>query len=91
MSETRSEIDRGASAGVDRDLVWQKVLDPDELPEGRVKSVSCGAETLCVTHFEGGYAALDNKCPAPGWPPGRGFDRERIAPLSLARVGLRSD
>ena len=53
-------------------IVWQKVLDPSELPEGRVKSVSCGRRTLCLTHFEGEYGALDNACPHQGGPLGEG-------------------
>ncbi len=52
--------------------VWLKVLDKDELPEGRVKSVTCAHRTLCVTHFEGQYGALDNKCPHQGGPLGEG-------------------
>ena len=42
---------------------WQKVLEPDELPEGRVKTATYGHLTLCMTHFEGQYGALDNRCP----------------------------
>ena len=52
--------------------VWLKVLDLEELPEGRVKPVTCKHRTLCLTHFEGEYAALDNKCPHQGGPLGEG-------------------
>ncbi len=52
--------------------VWYKVLDPDELPEGRVKSATCARLTLCMTHFDGQYAALDNRCPHQGGPLGEG-------------------
>ena len=52
--------------------LWLKVLDADELPEGRVKPVTCKHRTLCLTHFEGRYAALDNKCPHQGGPLGEG-------------------
>ena len=52
--------------------VWLKVLDLDELPEGRVKPVTCKHRTLCLTHFEGEFAALDNKCPHQGGPLGEG-------------------
>ena len=52
--------------------LWLKVLDTDELPEGRVKPVTCKHRTLCLTHFEGQYAALDNKCPHQGGPLGEG-------------------
>jgi len=53
-------------------IVWRKVLEPDELPEGRVKSVTCMKQTLCMTHFEGKYGALDNACPHQGGPLGEG-------------------
>jgi thiamine pyrophosphate-dependent acetolactate synthase large subunit-like protein/nitrite reductase/ring-hydroxylating ferredoxin subunit len=51
---------------------WQKVLDLDELPEGRVKSVTCGLKNLCMTHRDGAYGALDNACPHQGGPLGEG-------------------
>jgi len=51
---------------------WLKVLEPDELPEGRVKPVTCKHLTLCMTHFEGKFGALDNKCPHQGGPLGEG-------------------
>jgi len=56
----------------DGDHDWYKALDHDELPEGRVKPVSCGDTTVAMTHFEGEYAALDNKCPHQGGPLGEG-------------------
>jgi len=34
---------------------WHKALDPDELPEGRVKTVSIGRRSLAMTHFRAGY------------------------------------
>ena len=54
------------------DLVWHKVLSKDELPEGRVASVSCKSRTLCMSHYKGEYGALDNKCPHQGGPLGEG-------------------
>lgn len=54
------------------DLNWYKVLDPEELPEGRVKTVTAGHRQLAMTHFEGQYGALDNKCPHQGGPLGEG-------------------
>jgi pyruvate oxidase len=53
-------------------LVWQKVLEIDELTEGRVRPVTCGHATLCMTRFEGELAALDNRCPHQGGPLGEG-------------------
>ncbi|MEL6343605.1 MAG: thiamine pyrophosphate-binding protein [Myxococcota bacterium] len=52
--------------------VWYKALAVDELPEGRVKSVTCGLRTVCLTHFQGQFAALDNRCPHQGGPLGEG-------------------
>ncbi len=53
-------------------MQWTKVLEPNELPEGRVKTVAVGHRTLAVSHFEGAYGALDNKCPHQGGPLGEG-------------------
>ncbi len=53
-------------------LRWRKVLEPDELPEGRVKPVTCEHLTVCMTHYKGQYAALDNRCPHQGGPLGEG-------------------
>jgi pyruvate oxidase len=52
--------------------VWHKVADLDELPDGRVKSVSCGRQTLCLSHVGDQYGALDNRCPHQGGPLGEG-------------------
>jgi thiamine pyrophosphate-dependent acetolactate synthase large subunit-like protein/nitrite reductase/ring-hydroxylating ferredoxin subunit len=52
--------------------VWYKALDSDELPEGRVKAKTLGVHTVCMTHFEGRYAALSNRCPHQGGPLGEG-------------------
>ena len=53
-------------------IEWHKVAEPDELPEGRVKSVTAGLVTICLTHFEGEYGALDNHCTHQGGPLGEG-------------------
>ena len=42
-------------------IKWYRVLNNDELPEGRVKTVVAGHKSLAVSHFHGKYAALDNK------------------------------
>lgn len=64
---------KAVAANVNQDsAVWHRVLSPDDLPEGRVKSVSCADLTLCMTHFDGQYAALDNRCPHQGGPLGEG-------------------
>ncbi|CAM2008890.1 thiamine pyrophosphate-dependent enzyme [Acanthopleuribacter pedis] len=53
-------------------LVWSKVLDLDELPEGRVKTVTAGHTSLAMTHYQGKYTALENRCPHQGGPLGEG-------------------
>ena len=53
-------------------LGWHRVLSLDELPEGRVKTVSAGPHSFAVTHYEGRYAALSNRCPHQGGPLGEG-------------------
>ncbi len=46
-----------------RHLRWYRAADLDELPEGRAKSVNCGAHSVCLTHHDGQYGALANHCP----------------------------
>jgi pyruvate oxidase len=51
---------------------WHKVADLDELPEGRVKTVTVGKRWLALTHHQGAYGVLDNHCPHQGGPLGEG-------------------
>ena len=53
-------------------LQWHRVLELDELPEGRVKTVTAGHKSLALTHYQGKYGALDNRCPHQGGPLGEG-------------------
>ncbi len=53
-------------------LQWHRVADRDELPEGRVKTVTAGHRSLALTHHDGKYGALDNRCPHQGGPLGEG-------------------
>ncbi|MFK7844109.1 MAG: thiamine pyrophosphate-dependent enzyme [Rhodothermales bacterium] len=53
-------------------LVWYKVLENDELPDGRIKPVTCAHKTVCLTRVGNSYGALDNKCPHQGGPLGEG-------------------
>jgi len=55
-----------------KNLVWYKALEKGELAEGRVKSVTCGVKTLCLSHEKGKFGALDNRCPHQGGPLGEG-------------------
>jgi thiamine pyrophosphate-dependent acetolactate synthase large subunit-like protein/nitrite reductase/ring-hydroxylating ferredoxin subunit len=51
---------------------WFRVAAADELPEGRVKSVTAGNRSVCLSHFDGQWAAMDNRCPHQGGPLGEG-------------------
>jgi len=53
-------------------LDWYKIANLDELPEGRVMSAKAGIRTVALSHFDGQYAAMDNKCPHQGGPLGEG-------------------
>jgi thiamine pyrophosphate-dependent acetolactate synthase large subunit-like protein/nitrite reductase/ring-hydroxylating ferredoxin subunit len=53
-------------------LEWTKVADLDDLPEGRIKTVTAGVTTLCLSHYQGQWAAMDNRCPHQGGPLGEG-------------------
>ena len=51
---------------------WHCVLGPEGLPEGRVATVHAGLKEVALVHYEGKYAALDNRCPHQGGPLGEG-------------------
>ena len=53
------------------DLDWISVGLAD-LPEGRVKTVTARNIYLCLSHFDGQWAAMDNHCPHQGGPLGEG-------------------
>jgi nitrite reductase/ring-hydroxylating ferredoxin subunit len=56
-------------------IEWHRVATLEELPEGRVKTVSLDGtkqKSICLTHHEGKYGALDNHCPHQGGPLGEG-------------------
>ncbi len=59
-----------ARAGAE--LEWHRVLATDELPEGRVTTVSAGAKSIALVHHDGRFSALDNHCPHQGGPLGEG-------------------
>lgn len=57
----------------DEKLEWHKVLkSADQLPEGRVTTVSANHKGICLTHFKGKFSGLDNRCPHQGGPLGEG-------------------
>ncbi|MEL7046079.1 MAG: thiamine pyrophosphate-binding protein, partial [Pseudomonadota bacterium] len=51
---------------------WHKVAEVDELPNGRVKTVTVGTTSLALVHFDNQYSAMDNRCPHQGGPLGEG-------------------
>ena len=55
-----------------KDLIWHKVASLEELPDGRVMSAKAGNRAIALSHFDGQYAAMDNKCPHQGGPLGEG-------------------
>jgi thiamine pyrophosphate-dependent acetolactate synthase large subunit-like protein/nitrite reductase/ring-hydroxylating ferredoxin subunit len=54
------------------ELTWHRVAELDELPEGRVKTVTAGLHSIALTHVNGDYSAMDNRCPHQGGPLGEG-------------------
>ena len=53
-------------------MEWHRVADVDELPEGRVKTVTAATHSMALTHIDGEYAAMENRCPHQGGPLGEG-------------------
>jgi thiamine pyrophosphate-dependent acetolactate synthase large subunit-like protein/nitrite reductase/ring-hydroxylating ferredoxin subunit len=53
-------------------IEWIKVGHQDDLPEGRVKTVTARNISICLSHFDGKWAAMDNRCPHQGGPLGEG-------------------
>ncbi len=51
---------------------FHKVADLDDLPPGRVKTVTVGRRSLALVNVDGTYGALDNHCPHQGGPLGEG-------------------
>jgi thiamine pyrophosphate-dependent acetolactate synthase large subunit-like protein/nitrite reductase/ring-hydroxylating ferredoxin subunit len=54
------------------EVEWHRVLAVDDLPDGRVTTVSAGLKSCALVHYEGRFAALDNHCPHQGGPLGEG-------------------
>ncbi len=53
-------------------LEWFRVAAADALTEGRVKTVTAGTVSLALTHIDGEFNAMDNRCPHQGGPLGEG-------------------
>lgn len=52
--------------------VWVKIAQKDELPDGRVASKTIENKFICLVHYKGRWAAMDNHCPHQGGPLGEG-------------------
>lgn len=55
-----------------KEIEWINVGHESDLPEGRVKTVTARTITICLSHFNGKWAAMDNHCPHQGGPLGEG-------------------
>ncbi len=53
-------------------LDWISVGHVDDLPEGRVKTVTARTTSICLVHFDGQWAAMNNHCPHQRGPLGEG-------------------
>ncbi len=56
----------------DDKLEWISVGHVDDLPEGRVKTVTARTTSICLVHFDGQWTAMDNHCPHQRGPLGEG-------------------
>jgi len=54
------------------ELEWYRVADVDELPAGRVKTVTAGTHSMALTNIDSEFTAMDNRCPHQGGPLGEG-------------------
>ena len=71
-----------------KDLVWHKVAGLEDLPDGRVMSAKAGNRAIALSHFDGQYAAMDNKCPHQGGPLGEGSIAVSYTHLTLPTILL---
>lgn len=65
-----SEVD--VSDTEPQSMIWHRVAALDGLAEGRVMTVAAGRHSIALTHFDGAYGALSNRCPHQGGPLGEG-------------------
>lgn len=57
---------------MDDTLDWISVGRIEDLPEGRVKTVTARTTSICLVHFDGQWAAMNNHCPHQRGPLGEG-------------------
>ncbi|GFE63397.1 thiamine pyrophosphate-binding protein [Litoreibacter roseus] len=53
-------------------LNWISVGHVEDLPDGRVKTVTARTTSICLSHFDGQWAAMNNHCPHQRGPLGEG-------------------
>jgi pyruvate oxidase len=53
-------------------LEWHRVVAVEDLPAGRVMTVTAGTRGMALTHTNGRFSAMDNRCPHQGGPLGEG-------------------
>ncbi len=53
-------------------IEWFSVAKESDVPEGRVRSVTARNDFICLSHYNGQWAAMDNHCPHQGGPLGEG-------------------
>jgi nitrite reductase/ring-hydroxylating ferredoxin subunit len=51
---------------------WHRVAGVDELANGELKRVAVAGRILVLVRVNGGYGALDNRCPHMGGPLAEG-------------------
>ncbi|PTX57097.1 thiamine pyrophosphate-dependent acetolactate synthase large subunit-like protein [Litoreibacter ponti] len=56
----------------DETLDWISVGHTGDLPEGRVKTITARTTSICLVHFDGQWAAMNNHCPHQRGPLGEG-------------------
>lgn len=56
----------------DGDVTWERVIGTDDLPVGRVTTVTIDRRSYAVTRTDDGFGVLDNRCPHQGGPLGEG-------------------
>ena len=50
----------------------QRVAATSDVPEGEVRVVQCGARSLALSHLDGAFYAIDNRCTHDDGPLGEG-------------------
>ena len=51
---------------------WQRVARTSDVPAGEVRVVQCGDRSVALSHLDGAYYAIDNRCTHDDGPLGEG-------------------